>query len=59
MRNIKRLIIAKQLNTQLFHMPIIDNKTFKEWDNKKQLVSTLIGGFKYREHELNSFFYSW
>ena len=59
MRNLKRLIIAKSLNTQLFHMPIIDNETFKAWDNKKNVVSILIGGFKYREHELNHFFYSW
>ena len=59
MKLIKKMIIAKNLNTQLFLIPVTSEEGFLKFVKQDKEVSELINCYEFTQDDLNHFLYSW
>ena len=59
MKLIKRMIIAKQLNTGLFFIPINTKQGYDKFKKQNSIVNQLLNSTKLSKTQLNNFLYSW
>ena len=59
MKLIKRMIIAKQLNTGLFFIPINTKQGYDNFEKQNLIVKQLLNTTEFSQDQLNNFLYSW